>query len=90
MSYAATMTDESSDVIPDDHFYVSCGVDGVWRLYDTGVITVEKATLAEIRAFVHGLWAGMAIVGAVDMTCAIYNSKGRLLDNMIASETLRL
>ena len=87
MGYSA-MTDEADDVRVDECFYTSQGADGKWRLFDVDVESACKDTLAEMRAFVHGLWRGMACTHEVDLTCGVYNSNGVLIDTWVSAEFL--
>lgn len=81
--------DETMDIKPDEMFYVSqSDKDGKWRLFDCDECTARYDTRAEIIAFVKGLWRGMAVHGEVDLTCAIYDRKGNLIDTITSEEVL--
>jgi hypothetical protein len=81
------MNDEANDVTIDQMFYVKeSQPEGCWILYDCDEESARFKTLPEMRAFILGLWRGMSIQGEVDLTCAIFNTYGILLD-MLVSKT---
>jgi hypothetical protein len=83
------MNDESNDVLTDNMFYAQYIVRrGVWVLFDCGEESATKNTMAEMRAFVHGLWRGMAIYNDVNLTCSLFDANGTLLDTLVSADVL--
>ena len=78
-----------TDIETDDMFYIACSpIDLRWRLFDCKEESACFETLAEMRAFVFGLWRGMSLNGPVELTCAIFSSTGIILDTMYSRDLL--
>ena len=80
---------KEDDIVSDPMFYIAHGEDGTWRLFDCGEESAHKETRKEMVAFVHGLWRGMSIASPVDLSCAILDKKGNLIDTLYSLEMLK-
>lgn len=73
----------------DSQFYVKQTKEGIWELKDCDVVTQEYATIREMRAFIKGLWRGMAIFQPVTLVCSFFASNGTMVEQMKAEEELK-
>lgn len=87
------MDDQAGDVRADANFHIKCIYDQrgkrQWALFDTDHITMRDQKRENVQWFVHGLWRGMSIHGEVDLTCAVYDMRGNLIDTMVSKDLLK-
>lgn len=85
------MTIDKDDIHADEQFYAAREpITRHWELFDCGEVTHTTNSMAEMKAFVHGLWRGMAIYNTPDLTCTFYSETGVNLDTLVSKELLNV